>query len=186
MTEQAGRLVVLDRDGVINEAPDTYVLSARDWIPIEGSPDAIAALGRNGFTVCVATNQSCVGRGLVSRDDIDLIHQKMCERIERAGGRIDKIWLCPHRPERNCDCRKPRGGMLLEIAEYYGVPLAGIPVVGDAATDLEAAASVGARGILVLTGKGQDTLTAMGQNAEPEVYADLGEVAAMLIDEAGN
>ncbi len=186
MNTDAIRLVVLDRDGVINEAPESYVLSLRDWVPIKGSPDAIATLNRNGFTVCVATNQSCIGRGLVSRGDVDLIHKVMCDRVEQAGGRIDRIWLCPHRPEQLCECRKPAAGMLRQIAAYYGVGLDRVPVVGDAATDLEAAASVGARGLLVLTGKGHDTLAALGKNRVPEVYADLSGVAAMLIDGTGN
>ncbi len=186
MTTDEIRLVVLDRDGVINSAPETYVLSARDWIPIDGSPEAIAALSQYGFTVCVATNQSCIGRGLVSREDVDLIHREMCDRVERAGGRIDRIWVCPHRPDQSCECRKPRAGMLRQIAEYYGVGLDRVPIVGDAATDLQAASSVGARGLLVLTGKGQDTLAALGPSTELEVYADLGKVAATLIDEGGN
>jgi D-glycero-D-manno-heptose 1,7-bisphosphate phosphatase len=179
------RLVVLDRDGVINEAPSSYVVATRDWVPIAGSLEAIAALGRAGYRVCVATNQSCVGRGLVSTAVVEDIHREMCERVAAHGGRIDRVWYCPHRPDEGCDCRKPASGMLRDIGEYYGVAMNGVPVVGDAPTDLRAANAVGARPILVLTGKGRDTWSALGESAGLEVYADLCAVSRMLVAEAG-
>jgi D-glycero-D-manno-heptose 1,7-bisphosphate phosphatase len=177
------RLVILDRDGVINKAPASYVLRPEEWQPITGSAAAIAQLNRAGFTVCVATNQSCVGRGLVTGSEIDDIHRVMSEHIEQAGGRIDRVWYCPHRPDEACACRKPATGMLRQIGEYYGVPLAGVPVVGDAETDLRAAEKVAARPILVLTGKGRKTLAHVGEHTGIEVYQDLGVVAARLAAE---
>lgn len=177
------RLVILDRDGVINKAPASYVLRPEEWQPITGSPAAIARLNRAGFTVCVATNQSCVGRGLITGSEIDDIHRVMNEHIEQAGGRIDRVWYCPHRPDEACACRKPATGMLRQIGEYYGVPLAGVPVVGDAETDLRAAEKVAARPILVLTGKGRTTLAHVGEHSGIEVYQDLGVVAARLAAE---
>ena len=179
----AARLVILDRDGVINEAPASYVLRPEDWKPIAGSPAAIAKLNRAGFTVCVATNQSCVGRGLITERAIDEIHRVMNEHIEKAGGRIDRIWLCPHRPDEACACRKPAAGMLRQIGEYYGMTLTGVPMVGDAETDLRAAEKVAARPILVLTGKGRTTLAHVGEHTGIEVYQDLGVVAARLAAE---
>ena len=182
---QPMRLVVLDRDGVINEAPASYVMAARDWVPIAGSLEAIAALGRAGYRVCVATNQSCVGRGLVAAAVVDEIHREMCTQVADHGGRIDRVWYCPHRPDEGCDCRKPAAGMLRDIGEYYGVAMDGVPVIGDAPTDLRAADAVGARPILVLTGKGRDTLSALGEPADLEVYPDLGAASRMLVAEAG-
>lgn len=179
------KLIVLDRDGVINQDSEAFIKSAAEWRPIDGSLDAIARLCRHGFTVAVATNQSGLGRGLFDRKRLDAIHRKMRRAVRGAGGRIDRIVCCPHHPDARCDCRKPAPGLLYRLAKHYGVSLDGVPVVGDAERDLVAAAAVGARPILVLTGKGRATRDALARRGERvEVYADLRAAADALI--AGN
>lgn len=176
------RLVVLDRDGVINHDSDAFVKCAEEWRPIAGSAEAISRLTRGGFTVAVASNQSGLGRALFDEAALAAIHVKMRQHIERAGGRIDKIVYCPHLPERGCNCRKPRAGLLEQLALHYGVGLRDVPVVGDSERDLQAGAAVGGRPILVLTGNGEKTLAdlvAAGQAVE--TFDDLAAVADTLL-----
>ncbi len=147
-------LVVLDRDGVINQETGELVLSPDSWRPIEGSLDAIARLCDHGFTVSVATNQSAIGRGLLEAEILERIHQRMRRAVNDAGGRIDRIVHCPHAPDTGCRCRKPKPGMLLDLARHAGVATGDLIFVGDAARDLEAARMAGAQGIRVRTGHG--------------------------------
>jgi D-glycero-D-manno-heptose 1,7-bisphosphate phosphatase len=151
------KLIVLDRDGVINHDSDLYIKSPDEWQPIPGSLAAIARLNQHGYRVVVATNQSGIGRGLFSMDTLNAIHDKMIKAVAQAGGRIDAVFYCPHTNADQCGCRKPKPGMLEEIAMRYNVGLAGVPAVGDSLRDLQAAAAVGAQPILVLTGKGKKT-----------------------------
>lgn len=152
------KLVILDRDGVINQDSDAYIKSPEEWIAIEGSLESIADLSKAGYTITVATNQSGIARKLF--DDITLarIHQKMGEAIEGAGGLLDGVFFCPHGPEEGCHCRKPGTGLLEAIASEYDVSLVGIPLVGDSLKDIQAAKKAGCRPFLVKTGKGMDTL----------------------------
>ncbi|HEY5654643.1 MAG TPA: HAD-IIIA family hydrolase, partial [Woeseiaceae bacterium] len=124
------KLVILDRDGVINEDSNDYIKSAAEWVPLPGSIEAIARLSRAGFTVAVASNQSGIGRGLFSRSALYSMHRKMRRLVAAAGGVLGKIAYCPHAPNDNCDCRKPRPGLLLRIGAYYGCSLDGVPVIG--------------------------------------------------------
>ena len=180
----APRLVLLDRDGVINHDSDAFIKSPEEWLPIDGSLEAIAELCRNGFTVAVASNQSGIGRGLLSSFDLELIHGKMLRLVGEAGGHIDEIMFCPHAPDDGCDCRKPKPGLLQQLADHYAVSLNDVPVIGDSARDLQAAQAVGARPILVLTGNGQRTLDALQeQEAVVESWPDLAAAAARLIAE---
>jgi D-glycero-D-manno-heptose 1,7-bisphosphate phosphatase len=176
------RLVILDRDGVINLESDEFVKSADEWLPIDGSLEGIRLLNEAGFTVAVASNQSGIGRGLFDYAALEDIHRKMCHLAEDAGGNIDHIVVCPHHPDDACDCRKPRPGLLKQLAEYYGIPLEGVPVIGDSARDLEAALAVGARPILVLTGNGGKTRHAL-TTPGIEVHADLLAAARRLSSE---
>jgi len=177
------RLVILDRDGVINADSPDYIKSPGEWIPLEGSLQAIAALTRAGFTVVVASNQSGVARGLFSLKALEAINETMLAAVADAGGCIDAVFFCPHGPGDNCDCRKPRPGLLRQIADHYGASLEGVPVVGDSLRDLQAAWAVDARAILVLSGNGQHTRK---QCTGPvEVHADLAAVACALIAEHG-
>ena len=189
------KLVILDRDGVINEDSREFIKAPAEWRPLPGSLEGIARLTRAGFTVVVATNQSGVGRGLLDEPTLAAIHGKMEAAVSAAGGRVDAIYYCPHRPEDGCDCRKPRPGLLREIATRYGTTLDRVPVIGDSRRDIEAARAVRARPILVLTGSGRATLADLEKengagvhNAEhrvPEVYVDLAEAARQLVRERG-
>ncbi|MGB9428441.1 MAG: D-glycero-beta-D-manno-heptose 1,7-bisphosphate 7-phosphatase [Gammaproteobacteria bacterium] len=178
------RLVVLDRDGVINYDSDAYIKSPEEWIPIPGSLDAIARLHRAGFTVVVATNQAGVGRGLFDLATLEAIHHKMRTAVEQAGGKLDSIFVCPHAPWDNCDCRKPKPGLLKQIAERFHISLQGVPVIGDSLRDIEAAESVGARPLLVRSGYGEKTLANLDVPRRVEVFADLAAAAAYLLRES--
>lgn len=151
------KLIILDRDGVINYDSDQFIKSPQEWRPIEGSMEAIAQLNQWGWRVVVATNQSGVGRGLFDMDTLAAIHDKMHRTVAQAGGRIDAIFFCPHAADSKCACRKPKPGMLLEIAERFNVDLEDVPVVGDSLRDLQAAVTAGAQPVLVRTGKGDKT-----------------------------
>ncbi|MFP4295181.1 MAG: D-glycero-beta-D-manno-heptose 1,7-bisphosphate 7-phosphatase, partial [Halothiobacillaceae bacterium] len=151
------RLIILDRDGVINQDSDEYVKSVDEWIPLPGALEAIARLKQAGWTVAVATNQSGIAHGLFDEDALRAMHEKMARLLAELGARIDYITWCPHGPDDGCDCRKPRPGLYQQIARHFDCSLENVPVVGDSARDLEAAVAVGARPVLVLTGKGART-----------------------------
>jgi len=174
------KLVVLDRDGTINHDSDQYIKSPTEWKPIKGSVEGIARLTQAGWRVVVATNQSGIARGLFDMATLNAIHDAMHRAVHQAGGRIDAIFFCPHKDDDNCECRKPKPGMLYEIAKRLNVELEGVPVVGDALRDLQAAAAVGAQPILVLTGKGRKTREAGGLPPGTVVFPDLAAVAAQL------
>ncbi len=175
------RLVVLDRDGVINHESDAYIKSPDEWIPISGSLEAVARLNQDGFSVVVATNQAGVGRGFFDLAALAKIHAKMTVSLAKVGGHLDGIFFCPHRPEENCGCRKPGPGLLRQIAESFHVSLSGVPVIGDSLRDIEAAETVGARPILVRTGYGEETLRQMTDQSRAEVFANLSRVVDYLI-----
>ncbi len=175
------KLIILDRDGVINVDSEEFVKTAREWIDLPGSIDAIARLTRAGWTVCVATNQSGLARGLFDVATLEAMHEKMRSLIEQAGGRLGMVIYCPHGPDDACDCRKPLSGLFKRISEYYGVPLNGVPTVGDSLRDLQAGAALGCQPYLVRTGKGRKTET----QALPEgtrVFDDLAAVAEHLLE----
>lgn len=174
------KLIILDRDGVINHDSDHYIKSPEEWQPIAGSPEAIARLNQWGYHVVVCTNQSGVGQGLFEMDTLNTIHEKMMRTVGQAGGRIDAIFFCPHTSADDCDCRKPKAGMLKELALRFNVDLTGIPAVGDSLRDLQAAQAVGAQPMLVLTGKGTKTRHEAGVPEGTPVFADLAAVAAHL------
>jgi D-glycero-D-manno-heptose 1,7-bisphosphate phosphatase len=167
------KLVILDRDGVINHDSDLYIKSPDEWRPIPGSLDAIAKLNQWGYRVVVATNQSGIGRGLFGMDMLNAIHEKMIKAAAQAGGRIDAVFFCPHTNTDKCTCRKPKPGMLEEIASRYNADLEGVPAIGDSLRDLDAAVAVGAQPILVLTGKGKKTQADPNLPTGSLVFADL-------------
>ena len=178
----SGRLVILDRDGVINHDSDAFVKSPSEWEPIDGSIEAIAMLSNAGFTVAVATNQSGVGRKLIDLPALEAIHRKMRQAVTDAGGDLGRIVFCPHHPDDNCDCRKPNPGLFNQLARQYGVPINGVPMVGDSERDIAAARSVSGRPILVLTGNGQHTAAVLAEKGESvETYPDLQAAAQQLI-----
>ena len=179
---ETNKLIVLDRDGVINHDSDDYIKSPQEWRPIEGSLEAIAALKSAGFRVFVVSNQSGVGRGLFSEEVLEEIHRKMTLAVHAAGGAVDGIYYCPHRPDAGCDCRKPLPGLLRRLQADFDVSLAGVPLIGDKATDVELARHVGARPILVRTGYGQTTVAAL-DDSELEVFPNLSGAAQALLAE---
>ena len=174
------KLVLLDRDGVINFDSDQYIKSPAEWKPIPGSIDAIARLNQNGYRVVVATNQSGIGRGLFDMATLNAINDKMMELVFRQGGRIDALFFCPHTAEENCSCRKPNTGMYEEIARRFETDLTGVPCIGDALRDLEAGAKMGCQPILVLTGKGKLTQREGNLPKKTLVFADLAEAVKYL------
>ena len=175
------KLVILDRDGVINQDSDQFIKNPDEWKPIPGSLEAIARLNHTGYRVVVASNQSGIGRGLFDMAALNAINDKMYRALGQFGGRIDALFYCPHAAEADCDCRKPKPGMFLDIAQRFNVSLAGVPSVGDSLRDLQAASTAGAQPILVLTGKGKKTNAAGGFPDGTQVYADLAEAVRRII-----
>ena len=177
------KLIILDRDGVINQDSDDYIKSSDEFIPIPGSLGAIARLKQTGYTVVVATNQSGVARQLFDIGTLNAIHEKLQRELARYGASLDGIFFCPHGPAEGCECRKPKAGLLREIAKRFQVDLHGVPSIGDSLRDVEAAREVGAIPILVKTGKGQRTLdkyaTELGDIA---LYDDLACAVDALVN----
>lgn len=159
-------LVILDRDGVINQERPDFVKTADECVPIDGSIAAIARLHQAGFTVVVATNQSGLARGKFDLDDLEAMHAKLTALVEAAGGEISAIFYCPHAPEDKCKCRKPKPGLLEAIEAEFNTSVEGVPFIGDTLRDLQAGRQKGCKPILVLTGNGADTLAAL-QHAQP-------------------
>jgi D-glycero-D-manno-heptose 1,7-bisphosphate phosphatase len=175
------KLIILDRDGVVNFDSDQYIKSPGEWRPIPGSIEAIARLNQGGYRIAVATNQSGIGRGLFDMATLNAINDKMMEMVFRQGGRIDAVFFCPHTAVENCGCRKPKTGLYEEIAARFHTELKGVPCVGDSLKDLQAADAVGGQPILVLTGKGKVTKEDGSLPRKTIVFADLAEAARHLI-----
>lgn len=180
------KLVILDRDGTINEDRDDYVKSADEWQPLPGSLEAIAKLNHAGWHVVLATNQSGLGRGLFDMEALNRMHRKMYDALTRHGGRIDAVFFCPHAPEDECRCRKPLPGLFEEIADRYSIDLHGVPAVGDSLRDLQAAAAGGCTPHLVRTGKGAELDDAglarvLEQVPGVTIHADLAAFADALL-----
>ncbi|WP_079433328.1 D-glycero-beta-D-manno-heptose 1,7-bisphosphate 7-phosphatase [Zoogloea sp. LCSB751] len=174
------KLIVLDRDGVINFDSDQFIKSPEEWKPIPGSLEAIARLNEAGWRVVVASNQSGVGRGLFDMDTLNAINEKMTKALAQVGGRLDGIFFCPHPADSTCECRKPKPGMFIQIAERFNVDLAGMPVVGDSLRDLQAGVAVGCKPYLVLTGKGAKTQADPALPEGTEIHPDLAAIVAQL------
>ena len=177
-------LIILDRDGVINQESSQFVKTPAEWVPLEGSIAAIAALSQAGFVVAIASNQSGLARGLFNRAALRAMHRKLRRLVAAAGGRIDRIEVCPHGPDDGCSCRKPKPGLLYRLSRRLSLDVAGAPVIGDSLRDLEAARKAGARPILVRTGNGRQTEAALrGSLANVEVFDDLAAAANALLKE---
>ena len=174
------KLIILDRDGVINQDSDRYIKSPDEWIPIPGSLEAIARLNRAGYRVVIATNQSGVSRGLFDIDTLNRIHEKMHRLTHEAGGIIEAIFFCPDTDDTN-PFRKPNPGMLVDIGQRLRTSLKGVPVVGDDLRDIQAAKAAGANPILVRTGKGKRTLALVSGLQEVLVFDDLATVTDFIL-----
>ena len=174
------KLIILDRDGTINEDSDKHIKSPQEWKPIQGSLEAIGRLVHEGYRIVVATNQSGIARGLFDAQTLFSIHDTLQRAAAQVGGRVDAFFFCPHAADSGCMCRKPQPGMLLEAARRFNVPLKSVYMVGDAQRDLEAAAAAGARPVLVLTGKGKQTREAGNLPPGTQTFADLAAFADHL------
>jgi D-glycero-D-manno-heptose 1,7-bisphosphate phosphatase len=177
------KLVILDRDGVINFDSRQYIKTPAEWEPIPGSLDAIARLNHAGFHVAIATNQSGIGRGMFDMATLAAIHTKMHRAVAQVGGRIDAVFYCPHAATSDCSCRKPKPGMLNAIGERFQTSLTGVWSVGDSPRDIQAAVAAGAVPVLVLTGNGAATLAGGEVPANTRVFDNLADVARALVSE---
>ena len=148
------KLVILDRNGTVNVFRDDYVKSETEWTPLPGALEAIARLNHAGWHVVIASNQSGLGRGLFDVDSLNAMHAKMHKLVLAHGGRIDAVFYCPHSPDEDCNCRKPKPGLFHQIGERYGTDLTGVPTAGDSLRDLQAGAAAGCEPHLLLTGMG--------------------------------
>jgi len=175
------KLIILDRDGVINQDSDNFIKTPDEFIPLAGSLEAITRLNKAGYTVAVATNQSGIARGYYTVDALQQMHNKLNRLLAELGGHVDYIAFCPHGPDDNCDCRKPRPGMYFDIADHFNGSLKDTSVIGDSLRDLQAAQAVGATPYLVKTGKGERTI-AKGEGLDGvPVYDDLAAVVDELL-----
>jgi D-glycero-D-manno-heptose 1,7-bisphosphate phosphatase len=175
------KLVILDRDGVVNHDSDAFIKSPKEWFPIPGSLEAISRLKSDDWLVAIATNQSGIARGLLDDHTLKSIHSQMRSLLLKLGADIDLIVYCPHGPLDNCNCRKPRPGLYQQIASHFNSSLLDIPVIGDSKRDLDAAITVGARPFLVRTGKGQEAFIGGGLPSNTLVFDDLRSVVDYLL-----
>ena len=177
-----GRIIILDRDGVINEDSPAFIKTPDEWHPIAGSLEAIARLNHGGFQPIVITNQSGLARGLCTLDDLNAIHRRMREELTRVGGHLDAILFCPHGPEERCHCRKPSPGLFFQAAQRFCQPLSGVIAIGDSLRDIEAARAVGGEPVLVESGTGAQTLRDHPQLKQTTlVFADLAHAVDELL-----
>jgi len=174
------KLIILDRDGVINVDSEQFITSPEEAKPIPGSLEAIARLNQWGWRVVVASNQSGVGRGLFGMDTLNAINDRMVRSLAQVGGRLDAVFFCPHAADSTCDCRKPKPGLFLQIAERFNVALQDVPCVGDSLRDLQAGVAAGCQPFLVLTGKGLHTKDSPELPPSTRIFPDLDAVAATL------
>jgi D-glycero-D-manno-heptose 1,7-bisphosphate phosphatase len=179
------KLIILDRDGVINEDSDDYIKSPEEWIPIPGSLDAIARLNHAGYAVAIASNQSGISRGYFTLETLAAMSLKMNELLSQHGGRIDAMVFCPHGPKDGCDCRKPKPGMLIEIGNRFKTSLNNVLFVGDNINDIKAARAAGVKPVLVKTGKGEQTIAMLAEDDlnNIAVYDDLDDVVNSLLED---
>jgi D-glycero-D-manno-heptose 1,7-bisphosphate phosphatase len=176
------KMVIVDRDGVINWDSDRYIKAPEEWLAIPGSLEAIARLNHAGFRVIVASNQSGLGRGYFDIDALNAIHGKMRRELSVLGAQVEAVFFCPHAPDSRCRCRKPFPGLLEDIARRMQVDLRGVPVVGDSYRDIQAAKEIGAFPILVLSGKGKRTMAERAKDLEGvPVYEDLYAAVSSLL-----
>ncbi len=178
------KMIILDRDGVINQDSPAFIKSPAEWVPVPGSLEAIARLNQAGYRVVVASNQSGIARELFDMTILNAIHQKMHGAAQQVGADIDAIFFCPHAAIDNCDCRKPKAGMFDEIAKRFKISLKGVPTVGDSLRDLQAGFISGCAPYLVLTGKGAKTRETGGLPPGTQVFPDLAAMVDALLKSA--
>jgi len=176
------KLVILDRDGVINQDSDNFIKTVDEFIPLPGSVEAIAKLKHAGYKVYIATNQSGIFRGYYNVATLNAMHDKLDNLLKEHNAKIDGIEFCPHGPDDNCDCRKPKAGMYLKIAKQLDLSdYSEILVVGDSLRDLQAAHAIKAKPHLVRTGKGERTIKKGEGLKDIPVYNDLADFVNQLL-----
>lgn len=180
------KLVILGRDGILNEYREEHVTTPEEWQPVPGALEAVARINHAGWHVVVATNQSGIGRGMIDMAAVNAVHAHMNRQLQVAGGRLDAVFFCPHTPEDNCDCRKPKPGLLLDVGRRYGIDLATVPVVGDTARDLIAAQAAGCEPHLVLSGRAagmppEAVAALLAQVPAARAHASLADFAEFLL-----
>ena len=178
------KLVILDRDGTLNEDSADYIKSPDEWVPLPGALEAVARLNHAGWHVAIASNQSGLGRGLFDEATLNAIHAKMHQMLALVGGRVDAVFYCPHTPDDACHCRKPEPGLFEQIGERYGIDLHHVPSVGDSARDMVAGLAAGCEAHLVLTGKAAPYRGATLPDSFPKetrAHADLAAFAEYLL-----
>jgi D-glycero-D-manno-heptose 1,7-bisphosphate phosphatase len=183
---QSTKLVILGRDGILNEYREGHVMSPDEWHPIAGAMEAVSRMNHAGWHVVVATNQAGIGRGMIDMAAVNAVHAHMNHQLMEQGARIDAVFFCPHMPEENCECRKPKPGLFLDIGRRYGVDLAHVPVVGDTLRDLQAAQAAGCEPHLVLSGRAAlldeaQLQAVMQQVPQAHVHEDLAAFAEYLL-----
>lgn len=181
------KLVILGRDGILNEYREDHVKAPEEWVPLPGALEAVARLNHAGWHAVVATNQSGIGRGMIDMASVNAVHAHMNQQLMAQGGRLDAVFFCPHTPEDGCDCRKPLPGMLHDIGRRYGLDLRHVPMVGDTPRDLQAAQAAGCEPHLVLTGRARDLdedvlRAALEQVPGSRVHADLAAFVEFILE----
>jgi len=180
------KLIILGRDGILNEYREDHVKSTEEWVSVKGALEAVSRLNHAGWHAVVATNQSGIGRGMIDMASINAIHAHMIRLAYGQGGRIDAVFFCPHTPEDHCECRKPLPGMMLEIGSRFGVDLRQVPMLCDTLRDLQAAHAAGCEPHLVLSGRAAHLSPAqlqhmLSQVPGAQVHPDLGAFADHLM-----
>ena len=184
------KLVILGRDGILNEFRDDHVKAPEEWYPIPGALEAVSRLNHAGWHTVVATNQSGIGRGMIDMASVNAVHAHMLKQLMAVGGRLDAVFFCPHTPEDQCDCRKPLPGLMRDIGKRYGIDLKHVPLVGDTLRDLQAAHAAGCEPHLIRSGRaavlGPELVQAMvDQVPGTRVHADLAAFAEHLLGRGG-
>jgi D-glycero-D-manno-heptose 1,7-bisphosphate phosphatase len=181
------KLIILGRDGILNEFREDHIKAPEEWVAVPGALEAVSRLNHAGWHVVVATNQSGIGRGMIDMTAVNAVHAHMLRSLQALGGRMDAVFFCPHTPEDQCDCRKPLPGMALDIGRRYGVDLRLVPMVGDTLRDLQAAQAAGCEPHLVRSGRaaalsGAEVAELIAQVPGTFVHQDLGELATHLLE----
>ena len=184
------KLVILGRDGILNEFRDDHVKAPEEWYPIPGALEAVSRLNHAGWHAVVATNQSGIGRGMIDMASVNAVHADMLKQLQAVGGRIDAVFFCPHTPEDQCDCRKPLPGLMRDIGKRYGIDLKHVPLVGDTLRDLQAAQAAGCEPHLIRSGRasvlGPELVELMvDQVPGTRVHDDLAAFAEHLLGRSG-